>query len=300
MTDSHAPHTFRDGLLYGLGAYVWWGLVPIYFRWLGDFSTLDFVAHRIVWSAALLAIVITACGRWSDVRQCVRRPALLAPLCVSSILVAYNWLMYVICVSAGEIVQASLGYFILPLVSVIMGMIVFHERMRPPQLLAIGCAAIGVLSLTWSAGVFPSLALAVALSFCVYGMIRKTVPVDGLIGVTVETMVLTPIALACLLASYWQRGATEDAEQLARLSLSGVVTAVPLLCFGQAARRLPLTMLGFMQYISPSLQFLLALYLFKERVIGGWLHYGLIWAALLIFSADSYLHLRKTRTSGGA
>jgi chloramphenicol-sensitive protein RarD len=191
------------------------------------------------------------------------------------------------------IVQASLGYFILPLVSVALGMVIFGERMRRLQRLAIAFASVGVALLTWSAGEFPWLAIALAVSFSFYGMIRKQVPVDGLIGLAVETFVLTPFALLFLANSYTQRGEWDDPELLFKLSLSGIVTAVPLLCFGQAARRLPFSMLGFMQYISPSLQFLLAVVLFEEPVRGGWLNYALVWSALLIFSIDSFRWYRQ-------
>jgi chloramphenicol-sensitive protein RarD len=218
---------------------------------------------------------------------------LLIPLTVSAILVAYNWLMYVLCVTVGEIVQASLGYYILPLVSVALGVVIFRERLRPMQILAIGFAAAGVGSLTWAAGVLPALGLAVALSFSVYGLLRRRVPVDGLVGLTIETFVLAPVALAYLVAVYWQRGEIDDADMMLKYSVSGVVTAVPLLCFGQAARLLPFAMLGFMQYISPTVQFLLALWLFDEKVQGRWLDYGLVWIALAVFSIDSYLWYRR-------
>lgn len=287
----------REGFLYGLAAYVWWGLVPIYFLWLGPFSAVDFVAHRIVWSAVFLAIFITLLGRWGDTLHCFRTPKLLVPLTLSAVLVGYNWLMYVLCVVVGEIVQGSLGYFILPLVSVLLALIVFRERLRPLQILAIGFALSGVVQLTWTVGDFPVFALAIALSFSVYGMIRKKVPVDGLIGVTVETFVLTPISLAYLLFGYAERGETEEPMMLFKLSMSGIVTAIPLLCFGQAARRLPLAMLGFMQYIAPSMQFLLAVWLFNENVDGRWTYYGLVWTALVIFSLDSYLWYRRTNQS---
>lgn len=283
----------REGFLYGLAAYIWWGLVPFYFHWLGKIEPLDFLAHRIVWSAVLLTLVITLTGRWRETLRCFRTPSLLLPLTGSAVLVAYNWLFYILCVHVGEIVQASLGYFILPLLSVFLGMLIFHERLRPLQRLAIGIAALGVTLLTWSASVFPALALALALSFSVYGMIRKKVPVDGLTGLAVETAVLAPIALAYLIIGYVERGECEEPATLAKLALSGIVTAVPLLCFGQAARRLPFAMLGFMQYISPSLQFLIALFLFQEKVRGGWHNYALVWLALVIFSIDSYRWYRQ-------
>jgi chloramphenicol-sensitive protein RarD len=285
--------TTREGFLYGLGAYVWWGLVPLYFLWLGKFNAYDFVAHRIVWSAVLLAVVITLTKRWPDTLHGFRTPSLLLPLTVSAVLVAYNWLMYVLCVVIGEIVQASLGYYILPLVSVVLGLVIFRERLRPMQYAAIAFAATGVVLLTREAAEFPSLGLALALSFSVYGMIRKKVPVDGLVGLTVETFVLAPIALGYLMYVYCDRSETENMATMFKLSVSGVVTAIPLLCFGQAARRLPLAMLGFMQYISPSLQFFLALWLFKENISGQWMYYALVWIALVVFSVDSFLWYRR-------
>ncbi len=288
----------RAGFLYGLAAYGWWGLVPIYFHWLGEVSPLHILAHRIAWCALFIAVLLTCTGRWREIIRCFRTPSLLLPLCCSAILVAYNWLMYITAVYVHDIVQASLGYFILPLLSIALALLVFGEKLRPLQYLAIGFAGVGVSLLTWQAGVFPELALGLGLSFSVYGMIRKRVPVDGLIGLAVETFVLLPIALAFLAATYWERMEVEAGKMLFKLSLSGIVTAVPLLCFGQAARKLPFSMLGFMQYIAPSVQFLLALVLFKEKVSGGWLNYVLVWTALAIFSLDSYRQYRRLPATG--
>jgi chloramphenicol-sensitive protein RarD len=283
----------REGFLYGLAAYGWWGLVPFYFHWLGTVSPFDILAHRIVWSLVLLAIVLTLTRRWPDTLRCVTTPRLLLPLIASALLVGYNWFLYILGVMIGQIVQSSLGYFILPLVSVVLGMLIFHERLRPLQQVAIAFAGAGVISLTFASGVFPWLAVGIALSFSMYGVIRKKLPVDGLIGLAVETAVLAPFALAYLAISYSERGEMEDADMLFKLSLSGVVTAVPLFCFGQAAQRLPFATLGFMQYLAPSLQFLLALYLFNEKVIGGWHNYGIVWIALIVFSIDSYRWYRR-------
>jgi chloramphenicol-sensitive protein RarD len=172
-------------------------------------------------------------------------------------------------------------------------MVIFGERMRRLQQLAIIFAVVGVGLLTWSAGEFPWLAIALAVSFSFYGMIRKQVPVDGLVGLAVETFVLLPLALMYLAFSYEQGSEWGEPELLFKLSLSGVVTAIPLLCFGQAARRLPFSMLGFMQYISPSLQFVLAVILFDEPVRGGWLNYALVWTALLVFTLDSFQWYRQ-------
>ncbi len=283
----------RDGFIYGLTAYVWWGLVPLYFRWLGDVEPLDILAHRIAWSAVFLSLILTSANRWPETLRCLGTARVFWPLCVSALLVALNWLMYILCVHFKIIVQASLGYFVLPLVSVALGMVVFRERLRPLQHLAIVFAFTGVCLLTWTVGELPWFALGLALSFAVYGLIRKQVPVDGLIGLSVETVVLLPIALGYLAIVYWARWELEDAWLLFKLSLSGIVTAVPLLCFGQAARRLPFSMLGFMQYISPSVQFLLAVTVFHEVVEGGWWNYALVWTALAIFSIDSYRWYRR-------
>ena len=290
-------HPTREGFLYGLGAYVWWGLVPLYFIWLGEISPLHILAHRIFWSVIFLALIITLSRRWTETLRCLTTPRLVGPLTISALLVAGNWLIYILSVEWHVIVQASLGYFILPLVSVVLGMAIFRERLRPLQYLAIAFAFTGVCLLTWEVGEFPWISLGLAGSFSLYGMIRKQVPVDGLIGLTVETIVLLPITLGYLAVVYWQRWEVEDAELLFKLSLSGIVTAIPLLCFGQAARRLPFSMLGFMQYISPSLQFLLAVFLFREAVTGGWLNYILVWTALVIFSIDSYRWYRRRERS---
>ena len=286
-------HPTREGILYGLGAYVWWGLVPIYFRWLGEISALHILAHRIFWTVIFLAVIISLSRRWTETMRCLTTPRLVGPLIASALLVAGNWLLYILSVELKVIIQASLGYFILPLVSVVLGMVFFGERLRPLQYLAIAFAFTGVALLTWEVGTFPWISLGLAASFSVYGMIRRQVPVDGLIGLTVETIVLLPIALGYLAVVYWQRWEVEDAELLGKLSLSGIVTAIPLLCFGQAARRLPFSVLGFMQYISPSIQFLLAVFLIGETVQGGWLNYILVWTALVIFSLDSYRWFRR-------
>ena len=283
----------REGILYGLGAYFWWGLVPLYFRWLGKVSPFDILAHRIAWSAVFLVLLLTLTRRWPEALRALRTPSIVWPLVGSAVLVAYNWLMYILGVHFHMIVQASLGYFILPLVSIALGIIIFRERTRPLQQIAIAFAGVGVALLTLVGGEFPWLALALAVSFSFYGMIRKKVPVDGLIGLAVETFVLLPLALCYLAYSFEQGGEWDEPELLFKLSLSGVVTAIPLLCFGQAARRLPFSMLGFMQYISPSLQFLLAVFLFDEPVRGGWWNYGLVWSALLIFTLDSYRWYRR-------
>lgn len=290
------PHQARDGFLYGLTAYVWWGLVPLYFAWLGSYPPYDFVAHRILWSALFLGLILTCTRRWPETLRCLTTPKLIRPLGASAFLVAANWLGYVLCVENRLIVQASLGFFVLPLVNVALGLLVLRERPRILQTLAIGVALLGVSVLTSAYGEVPWLALALAVSFAFYGLIRKQVPVDGLTGVAVETIVLLPLTSIYLAVAYLYRLEVEEPALFCKLSLSGVVTAVPLLCFGQAARRLPFTTLGFMQYISPSLQFWLAITLFAEPV-EDWTGYLIVWTALVVFSIDSY---REYRTQPGA
>lgn len=292
-TEHEVQTATRDGFFYGLAAYLWWGLVPLYFHWLGNVDPFDILAHRIAWSAVFLGVILTLARRWPETWRCLCTRTRFWPLCVSAILVAVNWAMYILCVHFKIIVQASLGYFILPLVSVVLGLVIFRERLRPLQQLAIAFAFIGVCLLTWRVGDVPWFALGLAVSFAIYGLIRKQVPVDGLVGLSVETIVLLPIALGYLIHGYVQGDGVADAGLLLKLSLSGIVTALPLLCFGQAARRLPFSMLGFMQYISPSVQFLLAVVIFHETVAGGWWNYALVWTALVIFSIDSYLWYRS-------
>ena len=288
----------RAGFLYGLAAYGWWGLVPIYLAWLGKTPPLHFVAHRIVWSVVFLALILTALGRWRATLRALATPRLFAPLVVSALLVGVNWLFYVLCFDHDAIVQASLGYFILPLVNVAMGLVLLRERPRPLQYVAIAVALVGVAWLTWSVGMVPWLSLGIAFSFSFYGLIRRHVPVDGVIGLTVETVVLLPVVLAYLAVGYTTTTEFETPELLFKLAISGVITAVPLLCFGEAARRLPFTMLGLMQYLAPSVQFVLAIWLFQEDV-QDWTGYVIVWTALAVFSLDSYLWFRTAEQNPG-
>lgn len=287
----------REGYLYGLAAYGCWGLVPIYFRWLLGVPPLEILAHRVAWSALFLAGVFLAFRRGPDVARCLRTPNLLGPLTGSAVLVGVNWLVYIYSVDSQQIVQASLGYFLTPLVSLLLGLVLLRERLRGPQWLAVALAGAGVLWLVIEARTFPWIALSLAISFGLYGLVRKHVPVDGLVGLSIESLVLTPAALAYLglLAAYGDVRATE-VGMVARLALGGIVTAVPLLCFGQAARRLPLSSLSFLQYLSPSIQLLIATLVFGEAMpAGSAISFPLIWAALALFTADSVRAYRRSR-----
>jgi chloramphenicol-sensitive protein RarD len=286
----------REGLLYGLAAYGLWGLVPLYFQMFkGAVPALEIVAQRILWSAVFLAAILTLSRRWPDVARCFRTRALLVPLTVSAVLIAANWIVYILSVYLDRIAESSLGYYILPLASVLIGLIVFRERLRAGQWLALGLAGVGVAILTAQADEWPWIALTLAGSFGVYGAIRKTVPVDGLTGLSVETFLLAPAALAFLgWEAYGDRlvAVPNRWDLVGLVALSGIVTATPLLCFGQAARRLPLSTMGFLQYISPSLQLIIALR--TESPAGGWLGFAVIWVALAIFTVDSLTAYRRT------
>ncbi len=290
----------RRGALYGVVAYAWWGLVPLYFRWvLGEVSAAEMLAHRVVWSLAFLAALLTFARRWPEIARCFRTRRLVLPLIASSLLVGANWLIYIRSVEQRQVVQASLGYFLLPLVSVFLGLIVLREKLRRLQWIALGFALVGGGMMVHASGQVPWIAVSLAVTFSVYGLIRKQVPVDGLIGLSVETIVLLPTAVAYLA---WRGAAGElalSADNLplvAKLALSGIVTAVPLLCFGQAARLLPFSMLGFMQYISPSIQFLLAVLVLQEQPPGNdWTSFVFVWLGLLVFSLDSYRVFRRER-----
>jgi chloramphenicol-sensitive protein RarD len=284
-------------LAYGLAAYGLWGVIPLYFWALRSLPPVEFLAHRIVWCLLFLVVVLTLSRRWPAVFRALGTPRTRRLLTVSACLVAVNWLVYIYSVATERVLHSSLGYFINPLFNVLLGLVFFRERLRPAQWLAVALAAAGLAYLVWAAGELPWIAPALAVSFGLYGLVRKVTPVDGLTGLAVETLVLTPPAAACLLwwaaagsSSFGHNGWHFDAL----LMLSGVLTALPLLCFGQAARRLRLSTLGFLQYLAPSTQFLLAVYLFgepfrPEQQVG----FGCTWVALLIFTADSLLAQRR-------
>jgi chloramphenicol-sensitive protein RarD len=271
--------------------------MPLYFRAVGAVHPAEILAHRIVWCALLLAGLLTVVGRWRDLARCLRTGRTAALLLASALLIAANWLVYIYGVWTQRILQTSLGYFVNPLFSVLLGMVFFRERLRPGQWAALTLAAAGLTHQVVAAGELPWIALAVAGSFGLYGLIRKAAPVDGLVGLTVETLLLLPAAAACLgcwiwagTSSFGQGDATVDGLLL----LSGVVTAVPLLCFGQAARGLRLSTLGFLQYLAPTVQFLLAVSLFGEPFRPEQrIAFGCTWAALAVFTAESVLARRR-------
>ncbi len=280
----------RQGIVYGLLSYGLWGLVPLYFKQLSAVSALEVLMHRMIWCALFLSIIVTLARRWGDVIRVARTPKLFGLLVLSAFLIAYNWWQYIRCVEGGEIVQASLGYFITPLLSVLIGLIFLGEKMRPLQWLALGVATAGCVWLIVASGQVPLMGLSLAVSFSLYSVVRKKTPVDGLLGLMMETLVLTPMAIVFL--AYWHSDGTlvfgsGDRPLDLLIAASGIVTALPLLAFGQAARRLPLSSLGFLQFFSPTIQFLIAVLVFgepfdRDRAIG----FAIIWLGVIAFLVD--------------
>jgi chloramphenicol-sensitive protein RarD len=290
---------FQKGLLYGLAAYGLWGAIPIYFKLLGKFAnSYEILAHRIVWSALLLVVVITLLrGQWPRLRAAFAVPRTALALVVSSILIAANWFVYIYGVETERIMQCSLGYFVTPLVNVALGVFLLGERFRPWQGVALGCGAIGMLVLASMSESFPWIAISLAFTFSIYGLMRKLASIDTLIGLTAESLLLTPIALWYLFSNsnVWQ---STDAGGQWMLILSGPATVIPLFCFGQAARLLPLSTLGFLQYLSPSLQFLVAVVLFHEPMgLIKAIAFGAVWLGLLIFTYDVIRGQQEKRRS---
>jgi chloramphenicol-sensitive protein RarD len=276
----------RTGLLLGIGAYVSWGLLPLYLRLLRGVPALQVLAHRVVWSLLLLAVIVLAMRRGRAIVAAARGRTLLL-LCASAALIAVNWLVYIWAVQNGHVLEASLGYFINPLLNVALGMIVLGERIGTIQKAAVAVAALGVAVLAVAGGGALWISLTLAFSFGLYGLIRKVAAIDALGGLTVETALLVGPALAVLWLSpepVFGRGVTMDVL----LVMAGAVTAAPLLMFAAAARRLRYSTLGLLQYMAPTLQFLLAVLLFQEPLRGAHIvTFVLIWVGCALYAIGS-------------
>ena len=286
------------GVVYAALAYLAWGLFPLYFKQIAEVPSFEVVMHRTLWCVIFLLGVLTVMKRWAWLRELRHQPRVLAAFMLSALLLSVNWVVYVWAVQTEHVLDASLGYFINPLVNVALGYVFLHERPRRLQWAAVGMAAAGVLWLTLQTGRLPWVALVLAISFGFYGLLRKVAKLGALEGLTLETLLLTPIALAALGWWTWTgqsaiSAAVNQGEMstMGWLLFAGPLTAIPLLLFAAGARRIPMTTLGLLQYISPSLQFMLGVWLFHEplqasRLLG----FALIWAALLIYSLEGWLH----------
>jgi chloramphenicol-sensitive protein RarD len=287
----------KRGVIYAIAAYGAWGLIPLYFKAVANVAPVEVLAHRALWSFAMLAVLVALLGRWIELGRELRSGKLLVMLGLSTVFIAANWLVFIYAVVSGQVLQASLGYFINPLVNVLLGVLFLGERLRSRQTLSILLAVVGVLVLAGFVGEVPWIALTLALTFGLYGLMRKIMPVDGLVSLTVETLAMMPVALAYLACLGTTRHGTEGGlGTLGLLALSGPVTTVPLLFFGAAARRLRLSTMGILQYISPTLQFLLAVVAFGEPFSTAQIvSFACIWTAIAVYTADSYRAVRQAR-----
>jgi chloramphenicol-sensitive protein RarD len=299
--ETHESHRARGGFLFALGAYLAWGVIPTYFKLLAHVPPLVVLGHRIVWSVLFLGLLLTFGGKWDEVRAAVRNRRTLGVLLCSTALIAVNWYVFIWAVSNGRILQASLGYFINPLVNVLLGVVILRERLRFGQTIGLLLATAGVGVLAVSTGGVPWVALSLAFSFSLYGLLRKTAPVGPLAGLSVETAILFPAAL--LVVSGWlpspiseHRVASLSGSTYTLLAAAGVITAVPLLLFAAGARRLRFSTLGFLQYLSPTCQFLLAVLVYGEPFQRQQLvTFALIWSAVAVYMLDTIFRLRVAR-----
>jgi chloramphenicol-sensitive protein RarD len=288
------------GIGYAIGAYATWGLFPIYWKALRHVPAGQVLSHRIVWSCLFLIAIVLLSRQGSALNTAAFSPKVLSIYAFSSLLIGANWLTYIWAVNAGYIVEASLGYFLNPLISVLLGVVILGERLRGGQWASISLAAGGLSYLTWAHGALPWIALTLASTFALYGLIKKLAPLGSLHGLTLETALLLPLAALYLLrcertgvGAFLQAGALSDLLLIG----AGPVTTVPLLLFAAAARRIPLSLLGVLQYISPVLQFTIGVLVYHEpftrdRAIG----IGTVWLSLIVFAAEGYVAARARRT----
>lgn len=287
----------NTGVWYAIAAYVIWAALVVYWKALAHVPAPQLLSHRIVWSFLFLLAFIGLAGRWRNFWTTIRNGRILRVYAASAALIGVNWLTYVWAVNAGFVVETSLGYFINPLLSVVLGVLFFHERLRPWQWASIGLAAAGVLYLTAIYRSLPWIALTLAFAFGFYGLVKKAAPLDSLYGLTLETGILFLPALAYLGLSeaqgqgqFLHAGLTSDALMIG----AGLMTTIPLLLFAAATHRIPLSLVGILQYITPTVQFLLGVLVYHEpfsraRLLG----FAVVWAALLIFAVESFLVRRQ-------
>jgi chloramphenicol-sensitive protein RarD len=295
----------KRGIWYAVSAYVLWGVFPIYIKWLQAVPAVEILAHRMVWSLVFVTALLTLRRQWRWLRSVAAAPSMLLRFVATATVVSMNWGIYIWAINSNRVVDASLGYFINPLVNVLLGALLLGERLRALQWAAVGVAALGVAWLTLQAGTLPWIGLALAVSFGTYGLLRKTAPLGALEGLTLETALLFPLAFGFLAWLALQQHNTfieGPAGMRWLLAAAGPVTAVPLLLFAAGARRIPLSLLGLLQYIGPSIQLLLGIWLYHEpfpasKAAG----YALIWSALALYTIESlWRNWRRAPAPGAA
>lgn len=283
------------GLWHGVGAYVLWGVLPVYWKLLAHVPAIQIVAHRVLWSFVVLVVLLTARGRWAALAAVTNR-RVITTYVLAALLIAINWLVYIWAVVSGYLLDASLGYFITPLVNVLLGVVVLRERLRQAQWTAVALAAAGVLQLTYVYGAAPWIALVLAVTFGFYALVKKRAPLGSTDGMTLETGVVVPVAVIYLAVSEYAGAGTfttAPSPTRALLIAGGPMTLLPLLLFASAARRISLSAVGILQYIAPTLQFLLGAFVFGEpftriQLVG----YALVWIGLVVFTTDSLISRR--------
>ena len=297
--DNRAPSHMRTGLFYAIITYLMWGMLPLYFNLMADASPVEIVASRVVFSLIFCAALLPMLKLTGGFVEVLRNRRATLVLFAASLLIGVNWFIYVLATTTGRTIDASLGYFINPLVSVSLGVIFLKERLRVAQWVAVGLSAVAVLIMSVVYGQVPFIGLGLAFSFGIYGLLKSRVggTVAPVVSLTLETLLLIPVAL---LALVWVQGTGQSTMfttpgRFLLLASTGVVTAVPLIAFAAAAKRLPLTVIGMVQYVGPSIQFFLAVFVLKDHIgAEKWLGLSIIWVALVIFTADA---VRASRTS---
>ncbi|NDY96399.1 EamA family transporter RarD [Wenzhouxiangella limi] len=301
MTPEAAQREARLGLAAGLGAFSIWGLAPIYFKLLAQVRPDEIIGHRVLWSVVFLGLVLLVRKRAGVIGHLRINGRTLLALCVTGGLIGLNWLIFVYAVNTDRVLSTSLGYFINPLMSVVLGLLVFRERLVPAQSLAILIAAAGTAYMAWQVGEVPWISLSLAATFAVYGLIRKLLDVGPMVGLFWETLIVSPLALGWLwLLADGDRLSFDPAEPVSAMLLAGtgLLTVAPLLLFAAGVRRLPLTTIGLMQYLAPSLTFILAVFVFGEPfTMDHAITFGLVWLALALFFWAGWQRSRHLRVN---
>lgn len=290
------------GVAFGLGAYMMWGCFPLFFALFKGVPAYEVVIHRVLWSCVFLVLLVSVLRRWSPVLKALAEPRRLGRVLACAILIAINWGLYIYAVETRHVLQASLGYFLTPLVNVGLGVLILRERMAPLQLLALGVAGAAIIMQLVMLGELPWISLTLAATFGTYGLLRKQVPLDGLSGLLVETLLLFPLGLLALAGLSFSGTShfLENQTDTLLLVASGVITALPLLAFAGAARRLKLSTLGFLMYINPTMQFLIALIVFNEPLNTVQLAtFALIWIGLALYSWSAWQQRTPAQDSDG-
>ena len=292
------------GGLYAFGAYFLWGFLPLYFVLLAPTGPWEVVAWRILFSLAFCAILLAVTRSWRRLGAILRQPRLLAWTALAGALIYVNWQEFLVATLTGHVIESSLGYFINPIVTVLLGVLVLRERLRSAQWIALAIAGAAVVVIVVGYGAFPWIALSLAFSFGLYGLVKKQIggPVDAISGLTLESLWLTPVAIGQLIAVAATTGITFGVAgpwHAVLLSLAGVVTATPLLLFAAGARRAPLTVIGILQFVAPVMQFVIGAWILGEEMTPGrWAGFALVWAALAVLTLDSFAAARRQRRGG--